>query len=167
MQLQNALAHEVDIEEATPDELLAETDIVSVETRFGVYGFDRENTITVAQGLPGFPHARRFGLADLPGEKLEQFSLFQSLDGADPGFVVLPAALDNPFIDAADVEEAIAVLGFAPADTSIFLVVSARKDGDAVALSLNLRAPIFIDALNQTARQYVLPNGKYDIRHTL
>lgn len=167
MQMQNALAHKIDIEQATPVALAAEADMVSVETRFGVYAFDPANTIAVAQGLPGFPQAREFGLATLPGEKLEQFMLFQSLEGTDPGFVVLPAHIDNAFLDLPDVEEALKVLGIANEDATILLVVSARKEGEAVALSLNLRAPIIVDTRNRTARQYVLPNGKYDIRHTL
>jgi flagellar assembly factor FliW len=58
-------------------------------------------------------------------------------------------------------------MGIAPADGAILLVVSVRKSGEAVSISVNLRAPIVIDTANRHAWQHVLANPAYSVRHVL
>jgi flagellar assembly factor FliW len=42
-----------------------------------------------------------------------------------------------------------------------------RRDDAGTHVSVNLRAPLFVDTRNHVARQYVMPNSKYPVRHSL
>ena len=46
-------------------------------------------------------------------------------------------------------------------------IVSIRNVAGQAQTSVNLRAPVFLDAKNRTAWQYVMPNGAYNVRHVL
>ncbi len=51
--------------------------------------------------------------------------------------------------------------------SSRFGEVSIRNVGGKTRTSVNLRAPVFLDALNRTGWQYVMSNGAYQVRHVL
>lgn len=143
-------------------------DGIGIETRFGPMTFDRSNTFTMPHGMLGFADRRAFGLANLPAERYGHFMLLQSLEEAALSFLVLPLAVAPDMIAEADVREACEALGYEPANVIVMLIATARKDdAGAVTLSVNLRAPILIDSEHQTARQYVLNNIAYPIRHIL
>ncbi|MBT5414488.1 MAG: flagellar assembly protein FliW [Rhodospirillaceae bacterium] len=141
---------------------------VEIATRFGSYLFDSTYAIAMPAGLPGFPTARRFGLADLPDPRHGRFKLLQSLDGPEPAFIVMPLNLADGPIDAADIDEALDTLGIAREDAVLLLVVATRKEPNGKgSATVNLRAPIVLDLANRRARQYVLPNGRYPLRQAI
>jgi flagellar assembly factor FliW len=39
--------------------------------------------------------------------------------------------------------------------------------GGSFETSVNMRAPIFIDTAKRLAWQYILPNDRYEVRHSL
>ena len=140
---------------------------VEIETRFGRVSFKEENAIVMPGGLPGFPGRRRFGLSPLPNPRFEQFVLFQDLDDPSLCFLVMPASVNSELIDSADVDEALASCGIAREDATFLLIVTLRKEDERIVTTVNLRAPIILDTDRKIARQYVMPNGKYAIRHAV
>lgn len=142
---------------------------VTIDTRFGSMEFSRSNTFTMPHGILGFADKREFGLANLPAERYGHFMLLQSLEDAALSFLVLPLEAVPELIAAPDLEEACAAAGTAAEHAIVMLIATARKDEEsgAVTLSINLRAPIVIDAERHTARQHVLNNVAYPIRHEL
>ena len=50
---------------------------------------------------------------------------------------------------------------------SVSTEIHVRRDEDGAHVSVNMRAPLFVDMRRRTGRQYVLPNNKYSIRHAL
>lgn len=140
---------------------------VTVETRFGSIAFDDSNSVTLPQGLIGFSEFRRFGLAPIPDPRMAQFRLLQCLDQTDLSFLVLPVPLDGSTIADEDVDEACATLGIPRHDVALFLLVTLRKEAEGLSVSMNVRAPIVVDSTTRIARQHVLPNPDYPIRHML
>jgi flagellar assembly factor FliW len=47
------------------------------------------------------------------------------------------------------------------------LIATFRRMGGSFETSVNMRAPIFVDTRNRLAWQYILPNDRYEVRHTL
>jgi flagellar assembly factor FliW len=47
------------------------------------------------------------------------------------------------------------------------LIATFRRMGNSFETSVNMRAPLFIDTANRLAWQYILPNDRYEVRHTL
>jgi flagellar assembly factor FliW len=152
---------------ATPPTFEDEAKTLVIESRFGTLTIHPHATILFPQGLLGFGDCRDFALADLPNGKQPQFKALQCLTDANLAFLVAPLPSDSSAIDHADVEEACQSLSIAQEDLAIVLIVTVRRDDDGAHVSVNLRAPVLIDTRRRVARQYVLPNNKYEIRHKL
>jgi flagellar assembly factor FliW len=138
-----------------------------VESRFGTIVVDGESRVTFPQGLLGFSDFHTFGLATLPDGKHPQFRVLQSLEDASLAFLVAPLNIESGAISAEDLTEACTTLSIVREDLAVLLIVTVRREGNAAQVSVNLRAPVFVDSRRHVARQYVLPNARYAIRHPL
>ena len=136
----------------------------SAEPRAGQKG---GRCVRFPQGLPGFPDATQFSLQPFGGDT--GLLLLVSMD--DPGlrFLVMPHVEGRLPLAAGDIASACTTLGIAPDDVAILLVVSVQlAPGSAASrLTVNLRAPIFVDTLHQVAVQHVLASPAYPIRYPL
>lgn len=139
----------------------------TVDTRFGTIEFDLGQALTFPKAIPGFVGYQSFGLAMVPSETQSSFMLLQALEPTDLSFIVLPYDPAAALIEPKDLEAAQQHLGIAPADCAIMLIATFRKLGSSFETSVNMRAPIFIDTANHLAWQHILPNDRYDVRHTL
>ncbi|MFO0997577.1 MAG: flagellar assembly protein FliW [Alphaproteobacteria bacterium] len=166
MMAPHAEVRTVDLPARPPVEFGA-PEYVEIDTRFGRIAFKTEHAIEMPLGLPGFPGRRSFGLSAVPSDKFDQFLLFQDLDDAKLCFLVLPMPISTPLIEAEDVTEALETLGVAHESAAILLIVTVRQDQGGAAATVNLRAPIILDTARRTARQHVMPNSKYAIRHAI
>lgn len=135
-----------------------------IESRFGKIKVNRDRAVFFPRGIIGFPENLDFCLADFPNPRMDQFKVLQCLNDKDLSFVVLPAELHNTFIDLADIEEACQLLGIETTNLALLLIVSVHRKSDGASLSVNARAPIFLDTEQKLAAQFVLPNSKYQIR---
>lgn len=140
---------------------------IAVESRFGTVIVSSAAHITFPQGLLGFSDYHLFGIAPLPNGKHPQFRVLQSLEAADLAFLVAPFNIESGAISAHDISEACSTLGIARQDLMVLLIVTVRREGESAQVSVNLRAPVFVDARRGIARQYVMPNTEYAIRHPL
>lgn len=160
----NAVAEQID--PPTPPGADA-GDLTTVETRFGTLRFQSANLVRMPRGLLGYSNHQTFGLANMPDENLAQFKILQSMDDAALSFIVLPLEPGNGSIEEVDLRTACQMLSLEFADCAVLLVVSTRQVGPATQISVNLRAPIIIDAHNRRAWQYVLPNSAYPVRQVI
>lgn len=140
---------------------------VTVETRFGAVTFGPKNTLHFPQGLIGLPEVRRFGLSPIPDPRMGQFMILQSLEDFALSFLVLPLQIGPNTVAHEDAAEACAALAVPLEDADFFTVVTLRQTGEGLSVSINLRAPIIVDAKSHIARQYVLANPNYPIRQPL
>lgn len=138
---------------------------ILVRTRFGVVAARPDAIIEMPQGPLGFAQHRRFVMADLPNPKLAQFKLLQSLSAPDVSFVVAGFNAQSGLIAAADLEQGCAEAGFRADQAAILLILTVRQEAGTIVTTVNLRAPIVVDMERRVARQIVLANPQYSIRH--
>lgn len=142
-------------------------DLETIETRFGAVRVSKTNPIIFPRGLLGMPDKYHFCLTEFPTEKLQQFKLLQSLDDVNLSFITLPLDLKNPIVDEKDIIDACADLEVPMDDLALLVIVSVHRSPQAVKLSVNARAPLFIDAQRRFAAQYVFQNDKYKVQHII
>lgn len=139
----------------------------TVTTRFGVIEFDLNQALTFPKGIPGFVGYQAFGLAMIPSETQSGFMLLQALEPDDLSFIVLPYEPAAGLIEPKDIEAALQSLDIAAQNCAIMLIATFRRMGNSFETSVNMRAPIFIDTQSRQAWQYIMPNDRYEVRHTL
>lgn len=124
-----------------------------------------QKVFTFPAGLPGLPlELTRFALIALSEDS--PFFFLQSMEDENTGFILVnPFALFPGYeFDLPD-EEA-ETLGFgAPEQVTVFCIVNAGRGlKNATA---NLLAPVAINTATGTARQVVLNDRRYCVRHPL
>ncbi|MBI1275719.1 hypothetical protein GC177_07080 [bacterium] len=149
------------------DSLKEQPSTREVNTRFGKVTVNKDRAVFFPKGFVGMPDKQYFCMVDFPLTKLPRFKLVQCMTDDDLAFMVLPVELTNEFIEKEDIIEACKTLDIAQADAAVVLVVTIHRRVNSVSLSVNTRAPIFIDTAKLTAAQYVLPNNIYEIRQMI
>lgn len=135
-----------------------------ITTRFGEIEVDETKVIEMRGGILGFEHLKKYAL-HIQDEK-NPFWWFQSLDDGAIAFVVI-----NPFVAKADYEPVLddsdtQLLEIANAEDVVMLaIVTIRQTPFMV--SVNLRAPIVINAKKKIAKQVVLDDQTYPVQHYL
>jgi flagellar assembly factor FliW len=142
-------------------------DSVTVDTQFGPMTFRKDTILTFPNGLLGFGGVSEFALANLPDPALGNFKLMQALDGSALGFLVLPLDALPDHIHEDDLNVAFEALAIKKEDGLVLLIVTVRKTAEATMLTVNLRAPIIIDAATRRGFQHVSQNSAYPIQYEL
>ena len=149
--------------QAAPPTAIMET----IASRFGDITVDTDKAILFQCGLLGMPDKRRYVLAKFPSPKMQQFTMLQSLDDVGLSFITLPLELRNSILAEADVREACRELQIAETSLALLLIVTVHRGASQVKVSVNARAPLFIDAERKTGVQHVLPQDHYKVQHML
>lgn len=139
----------------------------TVATRFGALPGRWDAVFEMPQGPLGFAKHCRFALLQIPNPKLDQFRLMQSLEDTELSFIVMPGKPEEGPIAVADLVDASEAAGMSIGDLTLLVIVTVRSLGDGVELTANLRAPVLLDHKRHVARQVVLGNTAYAIRHPL
>ncbi|OPX94503.1 MAG: Flagellar assembly factor FliW [Pelotomaculum sp. PtaB.Bin104] len=125
---------------------------------------EEQNIITFREGLPGLPELRKFTLVALQDSFL--FYFLQSVEDDNTCFILI-----NPFdlfpeyefdLPEAEIKK---VDGLSPEDLAFFCIVNA-SEGFKNA-TVNLLAPVIVNTVNKLARQVVLNDSRYSVRHPL
>jgi flagellar assembly factor FliW len=140
---------------------------VVIETRFGTFSFDRDRSISFPKGILGFGRYHEFGLVQLEHATAQRLLLLHSIEPSDLAFIVTPYEAKDRLIDAADVLAVSEQLGIRAEDRAVMLIATLHRGGDKLSLSVNLRAPLFVDSRRLLGWQYVLPNDRYEIRYMI
>jgi flagellar assembly factor FliW len=135
-------------------------------TRFGAIAPDPARIIVFPRGLLGFAAQHHYVLAEIPGA-VTTFKLLQSIDDPDLGFVVLPLDAGDGPIARADLMAAARALAIEEAALAALAVVTLRAGAEQVDFTVNLRAPLLVDAGRRLGFQHVLPSDAYPLRHPL
>lgn len=138
-----------------------------IDSRFGPVLVNTRNRIVFSRGLLGIPDRQHFALANFPGEKMQQFKLLQSLDDNSLSFITLPLDVENPIIAKDDVLMACQALGIALADLAMLMIVSVYRTPGGTRITVNARAPLFLDAEKKWGTQFVFPSSKYQVQHVI
>lgn len=166
--MMHAQPSEPDMPRHPPSDSAKDDALIAVETRFGTIAFGAKNIVDFPHGLIGLSQWHRFGLSPIPDKRMGQFMILQSLEDLGLSFLVLPLQPGPTTIAREDIEEACATISVSASEADFFTVITLRKsDSGGIAVSANLRAPIIVDAKSRIARQCLLSNPRYPIRHPL
>jgi flagellar assembly factor FliW len=139
-----------------------------IDTRFGTLAFQRDRLLHMPIGMLGFGQYQSYGLCDLPDDRFPHFKLLQSIEDPSVSFIILPiTALDNGFIDNADILEAMRSYGIEGHQCVLALIITARHEDAGLKLTVNCRAPLVFDIVRRMAWQHVLTDNKYGVRTQL
>lgn len=138
-----------------------------IDSRFGKININYDKKILIEKGLLGISDKLYFCITQLPVKKFPQFKLLQSLEEFSLSLILMPISLQNEIIAAQDLLDTIQDLSISPENCDIFLVVNVYRDLSNVRLSVNARAPIFVDKTTSKGEQMVLRNNKYMVRHMI
>ena len=144
-----------------------ESHILEIENKFGKVKVNLDKRISLPFGLLGIPDAKNYCLAEPEQEKFKIFKLLQSLDDKELVFLTFPLDIHNEIIDTVDLEEATTFLGIPSNNLVVLLIASSRQVDGTKRITVNSRAPIFLDVNRKTGIQFVLPNSKYQTQHLL
>lgn len=122
--------------------------------RFGEIAVERDRIITFAEGLPGFPHARRFTLVEV-ADSDGAFFWIQSVD--DPALAFL-SVVPWPFFPdytpvLPELDQDLLALDRAE-DALVLCLITVNRDEQKV--TANLLGPVVINQATRSARQVVL-----------
>jgi flagellar assembly factor FliW len=140
---------------------------IKFKTRFGEVSYSESAVVDFPNGLLGMPAQDKFFIAKMPVEKLKSFQVMQSLVDPDTSFAVMPHDLLDDGLDAQDIADIKAVMEIKGDEMLIMLIASIQHTTSGARLSVNLRAPVFINTDTKEAYQIVLANGKYQVQHFL
>lgn len=149
------------------DDNFTKDSVLTLKTRFGDITVDTNKAMTFPSGLLGMPDKQRFALAQFQNPKMEQFKLLQSLDDHSLSFITLPLDVENTIVSSADLRAAANDLQIKEESLAVLLIVSVHRNPEQVKLSVNARAPIFVDAERKIAVQYVFQHDGYKVQHML
>jgi len=134
-----------------------------VETRFGVFTVEEGSVIHFPDGVPGFEQNRRFVLLSSP--KLAPLHVLHHLEGPPASFLAVDPRVVLPdyraVLEASDRER----LG-ASDDAPLVWLALVTVD-EAQGPSVNLRAPIVVNAARMVGCQVLPHNGLYPLRHPI
>lgn len=139
----------------------------TIKSRFGDISVDPAKALLFPRGMLGMPDKFRFVLTGFPNPKMQQFLLLQSLDEPALSFIMLPLDLQNPIIAENDIKTACRDLQINEGNLAVLLVVSVHRSVDAVKMSVNARAPVFVDVERKVGMQHVFQQDHYKVQYML
>ena len=132
--------------------------------RFGQLTIGSEEIIQIPQGIMGFPEYTEFCLVD-PGDETLILWL-QSVRNPDIAFPVLEPKIFKPEystrLSAAELRE-LKLENIS--QSAVFSILTIP--GDVMQMTANLKAPLVINLKDQIARQVVLQENEYTIKHLM
>lgn len=141
--------------------------LATYKTRFGEVSYDETKVLSFPNGILGMPNQNKFFVASFPAGKMDKFQVLQSLAEEEISFALVALNTLGSLIDEQDLDEVRQVLEIASQDMLVMLIVSIQKTPSGARLSVNLRAPLFMDSAKKVGYQIVLANSKYPVQHFL
>jgi flagellar assembly factor FliW len=132
--------------------------------RFGELTVGNEEKISIPQGILGFPELRDYCLVD-PGDDTLILWL-QSLENPQIAFPVLEPKIFKPDysarLSAAELRE---LKLENVSQSAVFSILTIPED--VTQMTANLKAPLIINLKEQVAKQVVLQENEYSIKHLM
>ncbi|MEM7617691.1 MAG: flagellar assembly protein FliW, partial [Pseudomonadota bacterium] len=141
--------------------------------RFGMLHINPNNAISFPYGIAGIPNINNYCIAHLTPEyeqKLPNFKILQATHDENIAFIVLPQNINNNLLTPSDLLDACEIQAIQPENLLLLFIASIHKNINAEKrnqLSINVKAPIFVDIHSKIASQYIFLSDEYDVRHII
>ena len=132
-------------------------------TRFGNIDFLEEDLVLFPEGLIGFSKLNRFILVSTKTDS--HFRWLQSVDEPGLAFLLTDPAVYVPDYEPKVSESMIRSLELSDETPRFLFTTVSIPHGQPNEMTLNLIAPIVINALTRKAKQLVLEDPAYTIKH--
>ena len=119
--------------------------------------------LVLPHGLLGFPEVAAYRMEAIPAT-LGRFVRLSALGAPGLSFLLMPEPASTALLDHDDLVEGCHAAGIELEDAAVFFIVTLRQ-GEALEVFINRRAPLFVDAQRGLGAQVVLPRGDYALRH--
>lgn len=130
--------------------------------RFGEIEVNESDTITLRDGLVGFPELTRYVLLDHDTDS--PFKWLQSLDDGSMAFVVISPLTFRPDYTVEVSEDEISDLTLATPDDAVISVI-VTIPMDPKKMSANLKAPLIFNLKNKLGKQIIVKDPQYQTKH--
>ncbi len=132
---------------------------------FGPISYEEKELIHIINGLIGFESYNKYLPIPFQEEDDSLISL-QCLEDEDLSFILM-----NPFSICQDYspklsDQELKELGAESADDISYYVISVIRESVAQS-TVNLKAPLAVNAINRQAKQVILEQAEYTFRHAL
>jgi len=132
--------------------------------RFGPLDVPEDKRITMERPILGFEGLADFCLIEV--EELSPFMWLQSTENSAVAFLVVnPAAFFPAYRIEINPKEIAELKVRDVTEVETYVIVTVPNDPQEV--SVNLQGPILINTENRSAKQLVLVNSEYQVRHRL
>lgn len=135
-----------------------------ITSRFGVVEIDDDRIIEMPDGMIGFAE-RRFIL--LSSDNNGRFFWLQAVDNPALAFVVTDPTAYVPGYAVTLTPDEYERLKLEPESKEVVLLAVTNISRESRNITINLQGPVVVNPEKMTAKQIVLENGKYGIRHPL
>ncbi|MFS0575535.1 flagellar assembly protein FliW [Sporosarcina sp. 179-K 3D1 HS] len=138
---------------------------MQIQTKFhGLIDIQQSQIWEFPKGIPGFEDEKEFTLLEIEGNNI--FRVLQSATTAEVAFIVAnPYTLikeysfdiDEPTIELLKIRQ--------PEDIMVLAVLSVNQPFDAS--TINLQAPLIFQLHNRKAKQMILNDNHFNVRHPI
>lgn len=138
---------------------------MQIQTKFhGTINIQDDQLWTFPKGLPGFEQEKQFVILPIDGN--DAFQVLQSTQEAIIAFIVAnpytiiedySIQIDEPTIDALGIEQ--------PTDVFVLGVLSLKEPFESS--TINLQAPLIFQSTTKKAKQMILNDNKFTVRHPI
>lgn len=133
-------------------------------SRFGQIAFEEEDILFLPKGILGFSQLSKYVIIE-KGE-YDPFKWLQSVEDPEVAFVIIDPTLFFPNYKLEVNEKELEELNFQQMKELITYVI-VTVPGDSSQMSADLLGPVVINSKKRIAKQVVMPNSPYTIKHYL
>jgi len=134
-------------------------------TRFGQVEINENLVITLPEGIVGFEDLKQYIILD-NFDKESPFKWFQSIDDPSLAFVITDPLMFVPEYIAKVSKEEIKNIKLSDASKAVIVVIVNIKR-DHSEITINLQGPIVINPEEKLAKQVVIRESDYSVRHVI
>jgi len=139
---------------------------VEIETtRFGRIKIDEDLILTLPEGILGFESLKRYIILD-HFDRETPFKWLQSTEDPSLAFVITDPLLFVPDYTIKITEEEVRSIGLTDAGRGLIVVIVNIKR-DHSEITINLQGPVIINAEKKLAKQTVIKESVYSVRHII
>lgn len=143
-----------------------------IQTKLGKVIIDESSSICFPKGIVGFPSLHYYSIVDVPENQLPGAYMLQSIEDDKLAFVILPLVEkfytgENSLIMNEDIKIATDSYGILAENLKLFVIAKIQKIEENIKFSINLKAPILLDAKEKVAYQHVFIRKDYPLAYYL